>query len=513
MAKPGVIIVNEFSSPGETEGGYNGYVGYMDRDSGKRGKNGEEMQTFDNYADYMGNSEKSFGLFTSTKDFLSKDEIRILKEKFKQAEDNESVMWRPLISFDNDWLQENGVYDLGKKFVNIEILRDCTRNCMKKILEKEGLEKSAIWSAAVHFNTDNIHIHTAIVEPIPMREKKMIRIIEFDNQWLRENGVVTEELKQSYYMNIDKDDVVKAKGKNRGKYVDRAVARTLWNNLVQSVEHITGERPRFGNYIQLTEQGNLQVTYLGEPGKEPFMSRLVVEKEYYKGKLSLKSLNAGKSRVVNTIVGRQKEMEMINDIIRNRMVQGIRGNSKKMLEQDDEIKSMFLDLYNSMPKDRRQWSYASNIFGPENRTKIDKLSEKILDRFFQKDMLELDAVLEKQGNNIARAYGGGNKSKQQFVDNKKVDLYKRVGNTIIKEMKTFDRMIGGRDGQRPVAKRKNKNPTRNPQKQEKYRRRDRLERELDSAMRQINRSLQKTIDNYKNLQTYQNIQNEVEYEK
>lgn len=47
---------------------------------------------------------------------------------------------------------------------------DVTRLAMKE-MQKRGDRKSSIWSAAIHFNTDNIHIHVATVEPFPTRER------------------------------------------------------------------------------------------------------------------------------------------------------------------------------------------------------------------------------------------------------------------------------------------------------------------------------------------------------
>lgn len=44
------------------------------------------------------------------------------------------------------------------------------------MLCNEHLEH-AIWSGAIHYNTDNIHIHIAIVEEYPKREKNCTRNI------------------------------------------------------------------------------------------------------------------------------------------------------------------------------------------------------------------------------------------------------------------------------------------------------------------------------------------------
>lgn len=500
---PGVVIINEFDLPGKNASGFSDYLKYLDREEAQESKN-EEVIKFEQYNEYMGNSEKASGLFSSVKDSLLEDDLKDMTEKFRQAEENESVMWKTVISFDNDWLQENGVYDPETNFLNTAIIRDSTRNCMKKILEKEGLDQSAVWSAAIHYNTDNIHVHVATVEPIPMREKRSLKIIEFEKEWLGEHGIDTEEQKKDFYVNGNK------------RYVNRNGAKTLRNNLMECVREETGENPQFGAMIELTEEGNIRVSFNGDLEKIPPMAKLAVNNFDNKGKWKITSINAGKSRVVNTIVGRQPENDLINSIIRDHVVHGIRNQSSELMMQDDEIKDMFLNLYNSMPRDRRQWNYASNTFGKENRNRLDKLTESILGKYFDQDMKELDALLEKQGNNISRAYGGGENSKAQFIANKKADLYKRAGNAILKEMKTFDKLMNGKNGVH--SRNVKRHPTRNPKRisnnfsSNSRSGRDHLERELDAAMRQINRSLQKTIENYKNMQTYQRMQQEIDYD-
>lgn len=42
-------------------------------------------------------------------------------------------------------------------------------------LKVKGLLNSAVWSGAIHYNTDNIHVHVAFVEPEPTRELMMYK--------------------------------------------------------------------------------------------------------------------------------------------------------------------------------------------------------------------------------------------------------------------------------------------------------------------------------------------------
>ncbi|WP_268398117.1 relaxase MobL [Bacillus sp. T17B1] len=73
-----------------------------------------------------------------------------------------------VISFDNEWLQENGVLKDG--FMDEQKMKQATRNAVNEMIRKEGLSDSAIWLAAIH--TDNIHVHVATVQTNNFRERE-----------------------------------------------------------------------------------------------------------------------------------------------------------------------------------------------------------------------------------------------------------------------------------------------------------------------------------------------------
>ena len=115
----------------------------------------------------------------STNDFTNEEKSK-LKELYSKAHNNNSVLWQDVISFDNKWLEEHGIYDSKNHIVDEKKMKDVTRLAMQEMLKKEGLDKSSIWSGAIHYNTDNIHIHIATVEPSPTRErgKRKLKSIE-----------------------------------------------------------------------------------------------------------------------------------------------------------------------------------------------------------------------------------------------------------------------------------------------------------------------------------------------
>lgn len=165
---PGVVTVSKFViADGES---FQDYVEYIDREEAK--KEGQaHKRMFSLYQDYMGDSEKTSALFTEQSNSLNKKEKKDLKKMFQFAQKNNSIMWQDVITFDNQWLAEHGIYDPKTRTVDDKKLMDVTRLAMKEMLKREKLEHTAVWSGAIHYNTDNIHIHIATVELYPTRDR------------------------------------------------------------------------------------------------------------------------------------------------------------------------------------------------------------------------------------------------------------------------------------------------------------------------------------------------------
>ncbi len=163
----GVTVMQDFCRPGSDT--FKGYIDYLDREEAQRNN---AITTFNLFNDYMGNPYKSTGLFTADKDMLTFQEKKELKAVFDVAQKNESVLWQTVISFDNQWLEKNGVYHREDKVLDERKIKEAARLAMSRLLTSEELNH-AVWSAGIHYNTDNIHVHVAIVEPSPMREKML----------------------------------------------------------------------------------------------------------------------------------------------------------------------------------------------------------------------------------------------------------------------------------------------------------------------------------------------------
>ncbi|MEH6944787.1 MobP2 family relaxase [Bacillus sp. JJ722] len=384
---PGVVLKTRFIISTRRE--FSNYIEYIDREEAKqKGELHSEMYAL--YQDYMGNPDKTSSLFTENQDRLQEEDKKKLKGIFKEAQQNKSIMWQDVISFNNAWLEEHGLYDSKTHSVDERKLMDATRLAMKEMTKKEGLEKTAIWSAAIHYNTDNIHIHVATVEKTPTRE--------------------------------------------RGK-----------------------RKPR--------------------------------------------TLDAMKSKAVNHLMDRSELQKQINDLIRKNMVDEKKKDST-FKWRNREFKPLFLSIYNRLPEDRRQWKYSYNTLQPV-RADIDQLTKRYIEKYHKDDYEKFLSHLDKEVQSLKKAYGEGDKEKGRYEDYKKnkiEDLYKRMGNAFLKEMREYDQQ------QRKLQYGKKYS---NSKKYNSFVRGT----SMQYTLKKMERALKSEYESWKNLRYYEQLQREIEYER
>ena len=159
----GIVLVQKFIQPGGAA--YKGYVDYMDRPEAISSRSDlRDYDIFGTYQEYMGNPEKSTGLFND-EDYISSAEKEQIKKIFNQSGKQGGILYQTVLSFEPEWLKENGIMD-SDGHIHEDLLREYTRIAVNTIQEKEDM-KSFVWTAAVHYNTAHPHIHIAMVDPNP----------------------------------------------------------------------------------------------------------------------------------------------------------------------------------------------------------------------------------------------------------------------------------------------------------------------------------------------------------
>jgi len=358
------------------------------------------------YTDYMDNgkkctpgfnneADKTSALFTATKDLLTQEEKQTLKAQFCKAQKNDSPMWQQVISFTNDFLGKYGLYDSRSKILDEDKMRTVTRLAMDEMLHDEHMDGAAVWSAAIHYNTDNIHVHIAIVEPSPTRKKK--------------------------------------------EFIDKK----------------SGEK-----------------------------------KKQFAGSINKKTFGKMKSKIVNNIVDRSPELQKINDIIRNNIVAVKRGRSSY---RDKKLRGMFLNLYRTLPEDRRLWFYNMNALSSV-RPEIDRFTKAYIDMYHRQDFAELTHKLNEQQKFLRSVYGAGKEDLyKNYAKTKIKDLYTRMGNAVLREIRDYDKKVRPRRVKKKTEKGVNK-----------YR--------SGSAIYNLKKALKKDYGSAKNQIEFERLQQDIENE-
>lgn len=333
VIQAGIVLTSKFVLPGDKA--YRCYISYIDRQEAIRNQVFEHYNAvaFADYNDYMGNPEKTTALFTAYQERLSDSEQRNLKDAFSIAEKTGSPMWQHVISFDNRWLAENGMYDPETHSLNETKIKEAVRLSMDVLLQKENMKGTTVWSAAIHYNTDNIHIHIAMVEPFPTRK------------------------------------------------------------------------------VQTNAEGQPEI----------------------RGKIKRSSFEAAKSSAVNTILGQQPEIQKIHQL-RDRILQ----KRKDIHLMDDERMATKMQLlYQALPDNKQFWNYNSNKIH-NLKPVIDDIVSDYLRTYHPEEFAEYKKLVEGQEKKYKTAYGNP-KVGNHYAENKIKDLYARLGNTVLKELKEFDK--------------------------------------------------------------------------
>ncbi|MDB2104841.1 MULTISPECIES: MobP2 family relaxase [Clostridium] len=356
---------------------FSSYINYIDREEAVRNYKIEDYSLFN---DYMGNPKKCGNLFTSDKDFLNEDERKELKRCFSIAQENKSFMWQDVFSFDNEWLEKQGLYDRRTGALDEKRIMEAVRNSMSELIEKEKFN-SLIWSASMHFNTDNIHVHIASVELDPTR-------------YTKEDGFI--------------------------KY---------------------------------------------------------------------KNLYKMKSKFANTLIDRSKEQKEINNIIRNNIIDGKKEIS---FHKDIEMKRMVTEIIKKLPEDKRQWQYGYNSLY-EVKPLLNELTKYYIDNYKKNEFDKLIEALDSEEEYLKEVYGEGEKGfYKNYKQNKIDELYYRMGNTILREIK--NEVVKKKESDEFIKNYTNRNVILNAK-----------------DIQRLKKAFDKDFEKIKNELAYERLQREIEY--
>ncbi|SFW51095.1 TPR repeat, partial [Ruminococcus sp. YE71] len=141
-----------------------GYLDYMERPEAFSNRIADKKSEYYDYLEYMGNDDKSDGLFSASSDLLGEAEKQQLRQLERSAMEQGCPKYLGVISFDNNYLIQNG-WIVGTT-LDKDKLKDCARKAIAAMInESDKLDAdNVVWIAAIHTNTDNVHIHFQLIE-------------------------------------------------------------------------------------------------------------------------------------------------------------------------------------------------------------------------------------------------------------------------------------------------------------------------------------------------------------
>ncbi|WP_275453167.1 relaxase MobL [Clostridium perfringens] len=201
-----------------------------------------------------------------------------------------------------------------------------------------------------------------------------------------------------------------------------------------------------------------------------------------------KNMTLKKSSFANSLSDFSKEYKEINNIIRERLVDNRKSYD---FTKDKMMKENVKQIIKLLPKDKRQWNYNYNSL-QEVKPYLDEITRNFIEDNFKEDYNLLVGKLEEQEIKLKNMYGEKNTSLYKYYkDNKVDDLYTRMGNVTLKQIKDY------------VYENENK----------KFINSNREPVVTNRALSKIKKALKKNFDSVKNMREYEKLQNEIENSK
>lgn len=243
---PKIVTMSEFEQS-KNKTSFSEYIDYVDRKEAK--KNEHDVFKYDVYTHYIFDEQKSKSMFNNETNFMSEDEIIYTKDKFRNAQRNNGIMWKDVISFDNEALKISGIYDPETMYLDEQKIRQATRKTMQKFEQKEGLNNNLVWASSIHYNTDNIHVHVAAVENDITRERgkrKYSTIKEMKSTFANELFDMSGERKK--INEFIRDNIVKGIRKENTNDYDKTLKKQL-KKIHDEIKDIPKNQWQYNNNI------------------------------------------------------------------------------------------------------------------------------------------------------------------------------------------------------------------------------------------------------------------------
>lgn len=496
MSKPSVILTSQFTVPFAKD--FTNYINYMTRKEAllEDELTNEKKQELEKIETVLENFEMREGKVYSSlrnKKGLSKEEVEtneILKSKdyFSNTHDYEKYIQY----MGRQYALENKKRLSKDEKKELKIVKEKVRE--KLSIDKEEQKeqdfikiKPGVFSMEKEVMTSkDINEVSKIVKSAQKNGSVFYQdVISFDIDFLIKEGLYNPENDE-----LDEKRIQRASRKMMDKlFDDEKIESGYWfASIHRNTEHI------HIHYGTVELKNTRELMKVKEDGKEYIVPR---------GKRKQQTIDNMKSVFVNSLIDRTSELSRITEL-RNTLVQDVKKTYSKNKEELEQTK-LLQEIYDELPTNKKFWQYGSKNISNSTRKKIDRLTDLLMkDNENYKEYIEKTA---KEGEYRKELFGDSQRSDRDYASNKVEEIHKRLGNSLLKEMKNNAYVV---EKNREVYMKKRKKYKRKA-KSNSYR----IHKPIVSRKNiyQIKRALNDNYDKYRAEKDYEYMQQKIAWQQ
>lgn len=270
-------------------------------------------------------------------------------------------------------------------------------------------------------------------------------LFSFDHSWLMEHGMYDESTQTFDLMRISKAIIASEKyvieKEGYQKPLGCFAFHTNTDNLHAHFSLMELEPSRSLGYFDVVDKKTGEITRELQPI----------------GKRDKSTIKGARRIFANKLLNYDQELTKITQLIRDTIVSTVK---EKEVFLDPEWEKAFVSLYQKLPNQRNRWTYGY-AKGQKFLEPLDNLVQMHLEKFYPKEFAELVRKISKLDKGYRATYHGEKEADRTmgfkeangrvhvemdrveqgsgFKENKIADLYTRLGNAILQEVKNMDK--------------------------------------------------------------------------
>lgn len=433
MSSPGIILTSKFTMPNSED--FTKYVDYLTREKAILEK--EKLTTSEkNELDLMKIGRQT--LFEQS-ELNSDNALQKIKSSDRRQQEASDILSN---SFDFDNINNRDF----TKMVSY-MARNYALDQKQRLTKAEATEQSLIKKAMQKFSTPQNTSDTSdkVLNGVFSKDSSFVDtndladvkdkfvtaqkngsilyqdVISFDNKFLKKNNLLDGK------NNLDESRLKIAAVKMMDTLFEQEKLKETgywFASIHRNTKHV------HIHFATIESQNTRKIVEVNRDGKrylEP------------KGSRRQLTLDKMKTAFANDLLDRSEQLKQISTL-RNQLIVDIKTDLLKSTTKDNL--NLIDKLYKTLPRNRNEWHYgtktqsAANQINDKSRQLLDKLSDNLVKN--NPNYSAYNRLVKKESEFKKSVYGNSDREHKDYEANKLVDMRKRLGNSLLKEMKNYD---------------------------------------------------------------------------